>query len=219
MTEWRRRVLEALHTVAGRVDGDELAYLALTSKIELPVRDRLAWALQERWGPRGFVVAREWSRADIAILQTGSPEVLLEAKAFYGFNVARGMPPEHEYSKKMLGDVKKACKLNPDAETFVLALSTTPLDPVPASLNKTIKYDGYINRSLANFGGGEAVLHEAREHVGARLPVLGETTHVEAVRGTAFDIEVVVDAWLVGPCRSTEDVAMPRPDEEESPWG
>ncbi|WP_431993677.1 hypothetical protein [Streptomyces albogriseolus] len=68
----------------------ELAYLALTSKPELTVRDRLAWTLQTRLA--GAVVAREWRNTagwiDLAVLDMAghSPQALLELKAAYTFD-------------------------------------------------------------------------------------------------------------------------------------
>ncbi len=71
-----------------RFGADELAFLALTSKVELPVRDRLAYALFERLPDR--LVAREWKRVDLAVLArrpTPFPVMLLEAKALYTFDL------------------------------------------------------------------------------------------------------------------------------------
>lgn len=201
MTEWRNQLRTSLDATVEGMDASELAYLALTSKIEHPVRDRLAWALHCRLEPMGYVVAREWSRADLAILRDGVPEVLLEAKAFYGFNVARGMAADHEYAKKMWEDVVKAHKLAEGvADVFILALCTTPLVPVPNELGRTVKYHGGVNKALRDFESADVVLQGAREHVTGHLSGLGPTDHVEAVRGTAFGIDVVVDAWIVGPC-------------------
>ena len=77
-----------LEAAAASFAPGELAYLALTSKIERPLQDRLAWLLHTRLPD--LVVSREWRATDIAILSAGaeSPLVLLEAKAMYSFDVA-----------------------------------------------------------------------------------------------------------------------------------
>jgi hypothetical protein len=82
---------------------DELAYLALTSKPELPIRDRLAFCLHRTLEDKGLFVAREYhlggrKHADIAILQgkdSGmSTKVLIELKVSSFFNLDREVHPE-----------------------------------------------------------------------------------------------------------------------------
>jgi hypothetical protein len=60
---------------------DELAYLAITSKVELPIRDKLAYILHKNIDKHLFV-AREWNRIDLAILDDyNEPRCLMEFKA------------------------------------------------------------------------------------------------------------------------------------------
>lgn len=61
----RQVLLDGLTAAAASFDPGELPYLALTSKAEHVVRDRLAWALSTG----GYRVAREWrARGDLAVL-------------------------------------------------------------------------------------------------------------------------------------------------------
>lgn len=46
----------------------ELAYLALTGKLESVIRDKLAYRLQKDDGLGKFVIRREWEKVDLAIL-------------------------------------------------------------------------------------------------------------------------------------------------------
>ena len=48
-SSWSQRVAETMESLDQEFSQDELAYLALTSKVELPIRDRLAHTLH-----RGF---------------------------------------------------------------------------------------------------------------------------------------------------------------------
>jgi len=66
-----------------------LPYLLLTSKSESIVRDLLAFRLHEKFQGKNYVVAREWSRADIAVLapvlgegtkQFKDPKAIIEIK-------------------------------------------------------------------------------------------------------------------------------------------
>lgn len=67
---------------------NELAYLSLTTKIELPFRDRLAYSLFKELDAKNIIVSREWKRTDLALLQNGLPSVLIELKAMYSFDAA-----------------------------------------------------------------------------------------------------------------------------------
>lgn len=58
----RQELIEGLRGAAASFDPGELAYLALTSKSEHIIRDRLAWTLSTR----GHRVARDWrARGDL----------------------------------------------------------------------------------------------------------------------------------------------------------
>lgn len=73
---------ETLVRVGEAFADDELAYLAATTKIELPFRDRLAYLSHRRFEPEGVLVAREWQRIDLAMLTAdGTPVCLVELKA------------------------------------------------------------------------------------------------------------------------------------------
>lgn len=66
----------------------ELAYLALTSKPEFAIRDRLAFELHKRLFPE-YIVAREWKRIDMAILRNEDqpePEFLIQLKTWSLFS-------------------------------------------------------------------------------------------------------------------------------------
>ena len=58
----------AVAGLATAFEAGELAFLAATSKPELPIRDRVAWQLSRSLGA-DYVVSREWRRADIAVLK------------------------------------------------------------------------------------------------------------------------------------------------------
>jgi hypothetical protein len=95
---------------------NELAYLALTSKIEIPIRNKWAYLLHKKLG-EDFVVSREWRRADLAILESVPvskktkilvPRCLIELKAMYTFE---GLPKENKNTKedpsKIMEDLRK----------------------------------------------------------------------------------------------------------------
>ena len=86
----------------------------MTSKVELPVRDRLAWRLSRDLGDE-FIVSREWRRADIAVLAGGDVVAEIEAQAMYTFDIVatRGR-------KAYLRSLRAASRRSEDGGTCIL---------------------------------------------------------------------------------------------------
>lgn len=64
-------------------DGDDLAYLALTGKIELLVRDAIAVLIRRRFPD--LTPAREFKRRDLVVLRNGIPQVVIEGKLWISY--------------------------------------------------------------------------------------------------------------------------------------
>ena len=103
--EWADRTASAMSSLKNEFGENELAYLALTSKIERQVIDRLAFCLQRDYGKREDVfVAREYtrrkaknpddnvSRVDLAIVVGDEPQLFLEAKAMTQNGICKERP-------------------------------------------------------------------------------------------------------------------------------
>jgi hypothetical protein len=196
----RTYLLEELRQVANDFAPGELAYLATTSKVEIQVRDALAWRLHQRLDPGGFTVAREWQRADLVILDGLTAVAVLEAKALYAFDVHS--PSKNAlYLTKVRADLAKAAALAPEAQAFALVLTTHVDGPVPAHLRKhVVKYSSGIAGALAKHGTADAVHDRAVEIWARELTSLGAP--IESVRldaGQVWGLNIVIDAWLVGP--------------------
>jgi len=199
------QLAEWLEAAAASFTPGELAYLALTSKIERPLQDRLAWVLHTRLP--GLVVSREWRATDIAILSAGaqSPLVLLEAKAMYSFDVAW----EHRagataYPRLMRRDIAKARALDPHgaADVYALALVTHPHGR-PPTLPGVIKYLDRINRALSAGSPEDLQLMSAATMRQALAP-LGQVQSGNLPGGTAFGVKVTIGYWLVGPAHQPD---------------
>jgi len=125
----------------------ELSFLAATSKIELPIRDRLSWQLQKYLS--GLDVVREWNRTDIAILREEEPLALIELKAMYAFDAMNGHLGK--FFKAVKSDEEKACVLaGKTATVYTVLLSSNPLIDDTIQLPSFIKYRDGIRRALRN---------------------------------------------------------------------
>lgn len=178
---------EALRSALNAVtfEPDELAYLALTSKPELQVRDRLAWRLLRS----AHVAGREWKRADLVLLNEDyKPRAVLEAKAAYTADLHQHPTA---YRKDIINDMRKAYRLAPQAEAFALVVVTHVHNPVPRSMHNLVKYGRLLSRV--------ADREKADANLRASLELLGPIYRRALGTGTAFGLRASVDAWLCGP--------------------
>lgn len=193
-----------LSAVSGAFAKNELAYLALTSKAELPIRDRVAWDLQLALGET-YVVSREWRRADIAVLREDLPLVQVEAKALYAFDVLSAKSRAN-YLAKLTSDGLKMAGLVPGGTAFLLALITQVDGAMPAHLGRhVVKYSNWIRAALASEGGNaELVAARARQLWEADLAQLKSPWQRFPIEGgQQWGLRVDIDAYLVGPLIST----------------
>ncbi|WP_395577281.1 hypothetical protein [Streptomyces sp. BK79] len=183
----------------------ELAYLALTSKPELTVRDRLAWALHKRLA--GAVVAREWRNStgwiDLAVLDAAGnrPLALLELKAAYTFDFAHpDRPRAMDYRNKMAADATKlvhADGTDHGTPRYVLLLLTHPM-AIPSLGGAAVKYRPGVSAALRAHG-PRRLRHMAGHSVRTLLACLGPLHQGTWDGGMAFGVHVAIDYWLVGP--------------------
>jgi len=190
-------LLQALEESGRSFERGELAYLAVTSKMEFPVRDRFAWALHQLLEDRSLLVAREWKRADMAVVREGDAVAIIESTALYAFDVLRE-PGLHKYRAKVIGDLAKAAALAPHADAYALVLCTHVLGEIAPQLRRwVVKYSSGIIGAAKSHGntGQEA----ARQRLGDELSQLGPSDRSEIPNGSVWGLDVIVDAWLVGP--------------------
>ena len=177
---------------------DELAYLSLTSKIELPIRDRLAFQLHERFRTEAnLTVAREWRRFDLAILERKEPVLLVELKAMYSFDVFTSRAAT-QYPGAIESDARKMAEFTRSnsvrgAGCYTLLLATHPHSAPPSQLDGIVKYSGDIRRYHPIDGDAllEAVSTQFRKHPASAAG--------ELAGGSAFGIAASVYWWLFGP--------------------
>lgn len=202
---------QSLEEAAATFDDGELAYTALTSKVELPLRDRLAWRMHTTLPD--VTTAREWRRADLAVLdQDSRPVALLEAKALYTFDIATiERANVKKYTTRVKNDMLKSLTLlaGRPAAVYALVLATHPMDP-PPKLDGVIKYRSSIQTAL-NRAPAEEILGGAQAAMQQSLAPLGPTIHGLIDAGKAFNTRVAIGYWIVGPVESSLLADAPEP--------
>jgi hypothetical protein len=103
MVNWGAEIANATKDALSAMPNDELAYLALTTKSEGPMRDRIAFHLHKTHKESEFWVAREWKRIDLAFIGRSDrePICLVELKAIYTVDpLLKGCPVVREGGKE-----------------------------------------------------------------------------------------------------------------------
>ena len=185
---------------------NELAYLALTQKPEHVLRDRLAFELHQTLQKRdaSLCVCREWRRVDLAILKGDTPKLLLEAKAFYTFDLLHEKVLEKYLGRDghVMNDICKATDTaakhvgdgkNARPETYALVLATETPETPSIRFRQSIKYFNCIKK----YSPKPIPFGDATNIVCDRLDKLDIVGSWKIMAGKAFDVNVELFAWLL----------------------
>ena len=182
-------------------DREQLAYLAATSKPEMPFRDRLAYELYRLLKDDHFV-AREWywqgngQRADIAILHksTQSPNAIIELKAWSLFAIEK-------HRKDMESQLKAAIKSWADGkgkhpELYWLLVSTR-LESSPGDhLAGILKYNDGWRAAFSRYKDSQTMLSAAADTLG--LQEESWTIKGKKIPGAnVLGLDVSLQIWLL----------------------
>ena len=203
--DWVQRVEDALKHLGEEFKTNELAYLALTSKVEKQVIDRLAFRLHRECGndhiaiPREFTVPKKIQRVDLAIVENKMPRLFLEAKAMQSFNVnlpeeGRGYPAAIRKDKAKLKAYKPP-KNHPNLDKVVLHL-TTHTSSKPAK-----KWDGVVKYASRIRNYRPQSIDELKNKLDQQLPkkTFPVCTSGDIRGGCAFSMSVTIHFRLFGP--------------------
>lgn len=183
---------------------NELAYLALTSKVEIPLRDRLAFRLHKDLYPHAFLVAREWKRTDLVILQNGEPLVLLQLKAMYTFDGTAVRKTPTIYPELVSDLVKIRKKAGKQSKLYLILFATHPLAVMDEGLEGIAKYRRDVNKAFRIYRTAERILETCRKtltefFLRKTLPVsMSGVIHA----GQCFGVKVDIPFWIIGPLTS-----------------
>lgn len=204
---------DALTAAMESWDPAELAYLTATSKPEGPIRDRLAWTLQQHLGPDQGV-AREWKRRDLTVhTPDGRPLLGIEVKVGAAFNLCSPTTPGwHPLLTELGTDLDKLHQIAPQAERYGLMVLFHIGAQIPQRLHHLVKYATYFNvAATANEHGPGGVLALSRERAKLSLLHLGQPVRPfegpVSVTGEAFGLPITIDCYLI----DVIDTLLPAP--------
>ena len=180
---------------------NELAYLALTSKVEFPIRDKLAYNLYRRLWEKEIVVSREWRRSDLVLLSGGEPVFICELKAGYTFDIFN----HQDYLELIENDFIKAKSISSlQTEIASLFLTTHVHQIVDHKYKRVIKYDGGINNALKKHGTQVKMMEAAMEIMKNGFSKF-YVKEGKIKCGNAFDYDVEIYYWIFSEQNLTVD--------------
>jgi len=183
----------------------ELAYLALTSKPEFAVRDRLAFELHMQLSPE-YIVAREWSnktnkrkRIDIAVLRANKHKVLIQLKTWSLFTFTSAKRTTAHF-KALYADVKKCQKLHNWRSRVYSLMLATHIESLPDKRYKGVVkyYDGW-EKSFEKHKTSTQIKGVGEERIKKEMRNWQCPAHGTIRAGKAFGTRVFLLYWLFRP--------------------
>lgn len=153
--QWTATLAGCLDGVADRMGYQRLGYLAAASKVELQVRDELAFTLHQALADTGWQVCREWlpGHRDLVVIDAaGGPLMELEAKALYSFDAASPTKRAQFLTGNKSSHGRDVAKLTASVAagtpSFLLSLVTHLGAVVPPGSWTAVRYAGSHNAAV-----------------------------------------------------------------------
>jgi hypothetical protein len=209
------RLLSILSSLNKTFHPDELAYLAATSKIEGPIRDRIAYRLHAELPP-DLLVHREWrdinSRwADIAVTdEQNRPHYLLELKAH---SAPTFEPGYSELIRKDLLKLREAAE--PSTELYLIFLFNHVYysGTIDTKYRHALKYYNLQNFASKQNQFAIDVSTQTKAHWEAHLERFGLSSEkaqpgVRMKAGNYHGMPLWIHAYVLGPLYRAELVKL-----------
>lgn len=188
---------------------NELTYLAMTSKVENPLRDKIAYLLHRKFS-KDFLVCREWknrsinnNRTDLAIidLKTQKPKYLIEFKAtsLQSF--------EELYATYFKNELEKMNNVaEPGTEMYYIFFQNLPGVRIDEKYNQAVKYFSFINNYFNKYQ--NETIKETREKIhekwysnliDTRIHSKQNITKLTINAGYYYNLLLSIEIFLYGP--------------------
>jgi len=210
-------LIKIINELPNKFEENEIAYLALTSKIEIPLRDKIAFRLHEKLN-KDYLICREWGvknnkdrdRIDLAIIRRKDETIrcLIEFKAH---SVPR---KEKLYEKYLLEDFKKMCKVvNNDSslpqaakdkvEMYYIFFNNCIESKIPDKFSHAVKYLKDINKcnkeNTSTSGIKDNIKKYWEEYLKNNNLPLNKSEEIDIKAGNYYNIPVSIITFVYGP--------------------
>lgn len=178
---------------------NELAYLSMTSKNELLVRDRIAYELYSKYD--NYIVAREYnpkgikSRIDLAILENNNIKDIIELKSMYTFDSVN----MEGYINLINNDFYKNSELLLEGVNQYEIIVATHVKTTPnKEFSKYIKYYSLIKKYTSGVKYSKELIENLDSIIKKKFP--GKQYEIRNFiinAGEAFMVDVDVCFWII----------------------
>lgn len=208
-----KKLMAAFLESTKQIGAEDLAYLFATGKSELEIRNQLALHMHASRKPHQ-VVAREWKRHDLTILESGAPKVIIEGKSWIHFDAtydAKLRKGNRSILSGMLKDIQKMKDTQskfPGVQCFISILLFT-VDVSRADKkelhNAQVTYADQHKRAIKKFESVDGVLQFARSNLKQMLEEHGSVQRKSFETGSYLGMPVYVDFFLMQPTKLIND--------------
>lgn len=179
---------------------NELAYLSLTSKNELVIRDRIAYKLHVEL--KNSIVVREYSvkginsRIDLAILENDNIKDIIELKSMYTFDAVDGLD---KFIDSVNRDFAKNSSLkNNTTNQFAIVIGTHPRSLPSEKYKNFVKYYNSIKRYMKKISSDRVLIDIMdRKLRSAFEKDKYEVKDIIINAGNAFGVDVDICFWII----------------------
>jgi hypothetical protein len=200
----KTEIIKIVSEIQDEFAKDELAYLAVTSKIENPLRDKIAFALHKSLN-QDYLICREWqrvkgNRTDLAIIEgkENEPKLLIEFKA-------RSVPGySSTYTDHLLSDLKKMAKVADDSTALYCIFFNTCIEKrIDSKFIKAVKYLNRINNRINEEKTIQEMIDEYWVEYLKGLPK-NKYKKIEIQAGDYYKTPVSIITYIYGPIYKAE---------------
>ena len=202
-----KKLMDTMRMASRQMPSKDLAYLFATGKSELEFRNQIALHLHKVKIP-SQVIAREWKRHDLTILESGVPKVIVEGKSWIHFDAtydAKLRKGDRSILSGMLKDIKKMEDTKskfPEVDCFIsVLLFTVDVSQVDKTAlhNAQVTYADQHKRAIKKYESAEGVVQFARSNLKQMLEEYGHVERKSIETGSYLEMPVYVDLFLMQP--------------------
>ncbi len=203
---------EIISSISKQYKDNELAYLSLTSKIELPLRDKIAFELHSKYQDK-YLICREWKsqetksldRIDLAIIDKIDSKLLclieFKAKSVVRF--------EKEFTRHLADDLIKIRNLTKDNNVelyYVYFNNVISGEHQFANIyQNSVKYVSTLNNNIKNKKG---TVENSKSDWEKHIKLVGLNTdkskHISINAGMYYNYNVSIETFIYGPVNQSE---------------
>jgi len=198
---WEKEIIDIISKIGNKFQPNELAYLALTSKIENPLRDKIAFEFHKRHSEK-YIISREWTdksktkkRTDLAILDiNGKIECIIEFKAH------SDMKGIAQWGREMKKDIKKSLLIENVKEIyFILFGNFIKALPKNQKLDCSIKYYSGLKKAIRKGFSKKDMINKWDNSLKKNNIQSSDYKLIEIDAGKFYDVDVKIITFIHGP--------------------